>query len=56
MKKSDAIILEALRRGPLVKSTLGNWRFGRRGFNGRTVARAIASGYAIREGNIVRAA
>lgn len=46
--------LEALARGPLVKTRKGKWLFrGRRAFNAETVNKLIADGSAERIGNKV---
>lgn len=58
-KKSEAVCRAALARGVLIAErghTGLAWRFGRRRFNTITVARIIAAGDAVRDGDIVRAA
>ncbi len=55
----DNVCRSALARGPLVAHRTASglaWKFGRRIFSTVTVARLIAAGEAIRDGNIVRAA
>ena len=47
--------LAAIKLGPFVLAP-GGWLFGRRRFAFKTVAKMIASGAAIRTGNIVQAA
>lgn len=48
------LALEALARGPLVKTRKGKWLFrGRRMFNAETVNKLIADGSAERIGNTV---
>lgn len=57
--KSEAVCRAALARGVLIAvrpSTGLAWKFGRRKFNTTTVARIIAAGDAVRDGDIVRAA
>lgn len=57
-EKSEAVCRAALRVGVLVAvrpHTGLAWKFGRRCFNTATVARIIAAGDAVRDGDIVRA-
>lgn len=57
-EKSEAVCRAALARGVLVAHrghTGITWKFGRRAFNACVVARIIAAGDAIRDGDIVRA-
>jgi hypothetical protein len=56
--RSEAVVRAALARGTLTfkKSPGGSlgWRYGRRAFANTAVSRIIASGEAVREGNVVR--
>lgn len=57
---TQAVCRAALLRGPLILRRRSNgipdWRFGRRIFSEQTVAKMIARGEAVRDGNVVRAA
>lgn len=58
--RSEAVVRSALARGTLTfKKSSGSgwlgWRYGRRSFTNTAVSRIIASGEAVREGNVVRA-
>ena len=55
----DSVCRSALARGPLVVHKSHQhlaWRFGRRLVSAATVARLVAAGAAVRDGNTVRAA
>ncbi|MDB5652880.1 MAG: hypothetical protein JWQ94_493 [Tardiphaga sp.] len=56
--RSEQVCRNALQHGQLVAHKTGHgiaWKFGRRLFSTATVARLIAAGAAIRDGDIVRA-